>query len=406
VREASDIFFSWLGLLFRGAIFWQILTCISLFLAYRAWSLRHPTASNRWTSILAKLLVAGLLSLSSMGLQTLGSPGGLLEMGVQLILIWTALEALRLVLRRRMVAKDVDRYWQTAIGPLYVVTTFATVTDRLDDVNGVGDAPVLEIFDAFISLNDLLLLLTMPYFLVVLSDLPVSLIGSLLGRWSHLAPNNRKAIEVIMRYVIIGSGLVWLADQIGLNGTAVAAIAGGLSVGLGFGIKEVFSNLISSIWLLFEGSVKPGDVLLHEGDICRVTKLGLRATTLKRQSDNAELVVPSQTFFTTTTTTYTGTDDLRCGFVIVGIDHSHAPEEIIPLLEEIAAAEHGILTHPSPWAGVVNFGEKTIEYSIDFWISDPTKNGLIASSLRSAILQRFRKDGIKMQKPPESSGGD
>jgi potassium efflux system protein len=406
VREASDIVFSWIALLFRAAVLWQVLACMVVLLAYRAWSHRHPTASNRWSSIWAKLLVAGLLSLSSMGLRALGSPGGLVEMSAQLVLIWTSLAALRLVLRRTIPAKEVDRYWQTAVSPLFAIVALLIVTDRMVDFNSLGDAPVLEIFDTSLSVDDLLLLLTMPYFLVVLSDLPASLIGSLLGRWFHLAPSNRKAIEVIMRYSIIASGLVWLADQIGLNGTAVAAIAGGLSVGLGFGIKEVFSNLISSIWLLFEGSVKPGDVLLYEGDVCCVTKLGLRATTLKRQSDNAELVVPNQTFFTTTTTTYTGTDYLRCGQVIVGVDHSHDPKQIVPLLEDIASTENGILSNPAPWAGVVNFGEKTIQYSINFWISDPTKNGLIASALRSAILQRFRKEGIGMQRPPESSAGD
>lgn len=65
-------------------------------------------------------------------------------------------------------------------------------------------------------------------------------------------------------------------------------------MGLGFGVKEVFSNFVRGLWLLFEGSVKPGELLVLLGGICQVKSLGLRAATLMRSSDNAELVVPNQ----------------------------------------------------------------------------------------------------------------
>ena len=103
---------------------------------------------------------------------------------------------------------------------------------------------------------------------------------------------------------LIGVGVLWLANQIGFHG---AAIAGGLSVGLGFGLKEVLSNFVSGLWLLFEGSVRSGEILLLERDPVEVRRLGLRAATLWRDRDNVELVVPNQTFITDTTTD-SGTD--------------------------------------------------------------------------------------------------
>ena len=83
------------------------------------------------------------------------------------------------------------------------------------------------------------------------------------------------------------------------------AVAGGLSVGIGFGIKEIISNFISSIWLLFEGSVRPGEILMINGDPCTVRKLGLRATQLRRGRDGAELLIPNQNFFTQEAESYT-----------------------------------------------------------------------------------------------------
>jgi small-conductance mechanosensitive channel len=245
-------------------------------------------------------------------------------------------------------------------------------------------------------------LLTLPYFVVVLSELPSFLFGSTAARLMGMTPGNRKAFELIIRYLLIGLGLVWMSSFVGLNGNAVAAMAGGLSVGLGFGIKEVFSNFVSGLWLLLEGSVRPGEILIVDGDACEVKNLGLRASTLLRTSDNAELVVPNQTFFTNTTTTFTGeTKALRCGTVAVGADYKHEPDEVIALLVATAKANPRVLSVPPPKAFVANFGESAIDYELEFSMADPLTKGSIAKELRRAIWYAFRDNGIEMPYPQQ-----
>jgi len=149
-------------------------------------------------------------------------------------------------------------------------------------------------------------------------------------------------------------GILWALDHIGFNRTAILTVAGGLSVGLGFGIKEVFSNFVSGIWLLFEGSVRPGEVLFIDGDPCEVRSLGLRAATLWRDRDNAELVIPNQTFFTATTTSFTRTDRMRRCQVQVGVAYRHDPREVVALLEGVAQGVERVLATPGVhhlWVG-------------------------------------------------------
>ncbi|MFM7640824.1 MAG: mechanosensitive ion channel family protein [Cyanobium sp.] len=394
------VLLGWLGLITRAAVLWQLAAILVLLVAYRAWRLRHPAPTTSWSPVFAKLVLAAVLALVGFLLPTLGIPGGLVELFGKLTLVWTALASLRLLLRRYMPAEQVENYWLKAVAPLFALTALAGVVNRFDGLAFLNEVPMLKLFNEPLSLGQLLMLLGLPYFLVVLSDLPVAMIGWLAGRLLGLSEGNRKALELVVRYLLISIGVLWLADQIGLNATAIAAIAGGLSVGLGFGIKEVFSNFVSGLWLLFEGALQPGEVLLFNGDVCKVRKLGLRAATLLRKSDNAELVVPNQTFFTETTTTYTGTEELRCGSIKVRADYKHDPDHVMTLLVDIAKANPLVLADPAPSASIGNLGDSAIEYGLDFWMRDPLKNGKISGELRYQILNRFKQEGIEIPKVP------
>jgi potassium efflux system protein len=390
----------WLGMFSRVSLLLQVAVGVGLLLVYRAWKLRYRPSAASWQPVVAKVVMVVVMALASALLVALGWPGGLLALMAQLVAIWTGLSALRLVLRRWILPAQVEGYWRRAVLPLFVVLALGGAVHRLDGIEAISQAPLLKLFDQPLNFGTLLLLIGLPYFLVVLSELPVFLVGSLAGRLAGLELGNRKAFELIFRYLLVGLGTLWLADRVGLNSTAIAAVAGGLSVGLGFGVKEVFSNFVSGIWLLFEGSVKPGDVLVHQGDVCQVTSLGLRAATLLRTMDNAELVVPNQNFFTATSITYTGSDSLRNGFLVVRADYSHDPEQVIAILVEIAKANSMVLPDPEPSASLMNFGDYAIEYGLSFWMQNPLKNGSICSQLRRAIWQRFQQEGIEIPLAP------
>jgi len=390
----------WLGMFSRLSLLLQVGVAVGLLLLYRGWKLRARPPLGSWKPVLAKLSLVALLALASRLLVALGWPGGLVNLIALLVLIWSALAALRLLLRRWLEPAQVEGYWRRAVLPLFVVLSLVGMVHQLDGLEAISQAPLLKLFDQPLNFGTLLLLVALPYFLIVLSELPVLLVGSLAGRLAGLELGNRKAFELIFRYALIGLGSLWLADRIGLNSTAIAAMAGGLSVGLGFGVKEVFSNFVSGLWLLFEGSVKPGDVLMHQGDVCQVTSLGLRAATLLRTLDNAELVVPNQNFFTATSITYTGSDNLRNGFLLVRADYKHNPDQVIAILVEIAQANSMILADPAPSAALSNFGDYAIEYGLSFWMANPLKNGMISAQLRRAIWHRFHQEGIEMPLAP------
>ncbi|MEB3325027.1 MAG: mechanosensitive ion channel domain-containing protein, partial [Cyanobacteriota bacterium] len=159
------------------------------------------------------------------------------------------------------------------------------------------------------------------------------------------------------------------------------------------------SNFISGLWLLIEGSVRPGDVLIVDGEACQVRGLGPRAATLWRDRDNAELLIPNQTFFTNATTTYTHTDSLRRCQVSVGAAYHQPPAELIALLERTAAAVEGVLPSPAPKAFLLSYGDSALQYGVRFWIASALANISTSSAVQQAIWQAFRDHSIEIPFP-------
>lgn len=389
----------WFGVFTRGSVLIQLVVLAAVMLLYRSslLRLRLPRSSWKRLALLAAPIV--LFQLFAVLLSSYGQPEGLVALAVNLLLIWAGLTALRLLLRRIQPAQEVEGYWHRAVVPFFLVLALVAFVDSIEGFQMVSAIPLLQMFGQTFTVGSLVMLVLFPYFLVVLSDLPVFLAGEALARLAGMEPGNRKAFELLLRYGLIGIGLLWLANQIGLNSTAVAAIAGGLSVGLGFGVKEVFSNFISGIWLLFERSVRPGDILVYEGDPCEVRSLGLRAATLLRDSDNAELLVPNQNFFTATTITYSGSDSLRRSNVIFSAHYRHEPELVVQLILESVARVPRALKTPPPVARICSYAESSIDYMVLYWIDAPMDNGSIAGEVRRAVWHTFHEQGIEFPYP-------
>jgi small-conductance mechanosensitive channel len=261
--------------------------------------------------------------------------------------------------------------------------------------------PLGQLFGVTVTTEQAFQALLVIYLVLVGCGPPAAGVAWLLQRTLGMSEGSRKASELMLRYTVVGLGLVGVAVYLGLNTTAVIAVAGGLSVGLGFGVKEVFSNFVSGLWLLVEGSVRPGEVLMLDGDPCEVRQLGLRATLLWRDRDNAELLIPNQTFFTQAATSFTASDRMRRSQVNVGAAYHHDPAIVIELLEATARGVAGVLPEPPPKAFLVSYGDFAIDYALRFWIANPMENGGICSMVNQAIWHAFKRHQIKIPFPQQ-----
>ncbi len=392
---------AWFALLSRPVVLLQLLP-IGLLMVV---SLVLRRRSSRLARVPRGMAVLPALALLGWMLALAGQRWGLVWLVAQLLLAWLGLRLLETKVLKPLLPLELWRVLVSRIlRPLFLLGVALVGLDALDSLQAVADLPLGVWLGSSIKLGQLFVVSTLLYLVVVGSVLPAAWLSWLAMRGLQLSDSGRRALEVVIRYVLVALGIIWALNALGINQTGVLAVAGGLSVGLGFGIKEVFSNFISGVWLLFEGSVRPGDVLMHEGEACEVRRLGMRAATLWRGNDNAELVVPNQIFFTHTTTTYTRSDRTRRCRLEIQAAALWPPAQIINLLVEIAAAEPQVLDQPPASARLIEFGEEMNRYGLSFSISDPLQASRISAGLLLEIWKRFADQGILAAPvPPQDS---
>jgi small-conductance mechanosensitive channel len=349
-----------------------------------------------YTPLALLVLVAACLLLALLGL-----PYGLsAQLGV-LWLGWYGLNLLKPLLQRWLGMEPARQLDSRLLRPGYLLLAAVVLISTLDSLRDLAVAPLGIVLGVKLNAGRLFNAVLIIYLVLVGSGPPAAGVAWLAQRAVGTSDGSRKALELILRYAVVGMGLAGVGVHLGLNTTALIAVAGGLSVGLGFGIKEVFSNFVSGLWLLFEGSVRPGEVLMLDGDPCEVRRLGLRATLLWRDRDNAELLIPNQAFFTEAATSYTASDRMRRSQVMVGAAYHHDPAEVIALLEATALQVPRVLPEPAPKGLLLSYGDSAINYALRFWIANPMDNVSICSEVNQAIWHAFKREGIEIPFPQQ-----
>jgi small-conductance mechanosensitive channel len=186
-------------------------------------------------------------------------------------------------------------------------------------------------------------------------------------------------------------------STIGINLTTLTVVLGGLSVGIGFGLQELINNFISGFVLLFERTISPGDVVEVDDLIGTVEDIGMRSMQV-RTIDNIQLIVPNDRFTSNVVTNFTRSDKKIRTPIRVVTSYQDDPHQVQQLILE--AAQHPrVLSDPAPGVFLSDFGDRGIQFTLQIWIEEPMRAGIIKSDIRLKIWDLFETNGISIPTP-------
>ncbi len=216
---------------------------------------------------------------------------------------------------------------------------------------------------------------------------------------------------IILRFIhftLIITGVFIALSAVGVSFTSLAIIFGGLSIGIGFGLQNIASNLISGFILIFERPIKIGD-MVEVTDVNvfgRVSSINLRSTVIN-SVDAKEIIVPNSQLVTESVHNLTHDNNLFRIRVAVGVSYSSDVQLVKRALIEAAHEHPEVIKEPGatmenvtpPFVRFVNFGNSSLDFELLAWIPDSFQRFDIASDLHFTIWEKFAEYRIKIPFP-------
>lgn len=218
-------------------------------------------------------------------------------------------------------------------------------------------------------------------------------------RSQYMNPSMRVVLTKTSKFLVYGLAIVFALNVVGIDFTAFAVFSGAVGVGIGFGLQKIFSNFISGFILIFDRSIKPGDVITIGNRFGWVQELNARYVVV-RDRDGVEALIPNENLITTEVTNWSYSDRAVRQRLPVSISYADDPELAMQLMAAAANEHPRVLKSPEPVARLLRFGDNGIELELRVWIQDP-ENGIanVTSDINLAFWKRFKEQEITIPFP-------
>ncbi len=220
----------------------------------------------------------------------------------------------------------------------------------------------------------------------------------LVFRRLSIEAGGRYAVNQLAKYVLFSIGFISVSNELGGSWSQVQWLVAALSVGLGFGLQEIFANMVSGIILLFERPIRVGDTVTIDNVSGKVSRIQMRATTLI-DWDQKELIIPNKTFITSQLVNWTLSDATTRLVIPVGIAYGSDVELAHKVMIDTVKAMPLVLADPEPCVLLVGFGGSSLDFSIRVFVSEMGNRLPVAHDLHVMLEKALREHNIVIPFP-------
>jgi len=195
----------------------------------------------------------------------------------------------------------------------------------------------------------------------------------------------------------IGVLLAFAATGIGMDKFAI--VIGALGVGIGFGLQNIVSNLVSGVILAIEKPMEIGDVVELGTRVGTVKEIGFRSSKIST-FEGSVIIVPNGDFISQQLINWTHSrNNYRRVEIIVGIRYGSNIEQVKKIIDTIIQQNPDIAKYPFPDILVNEFASNSVNIRVLFWTSDYDKWVTLKSKIYQDIYEAFAENGVEIPFP-------
>jgi potassium efflux system protein len=211
----------------------------------------------------------------------------------------------------------------------------------------------------------------------------------------------RNSLAIFTHYTLIAIGITIGLNILGLNWGNISVILGLFSLGVGLGLRDLFNNFFTGIFLLLERPVKVGDWVTVGDYDGQVSHIGARSITVTTD-DRQELLVPNADIFSKNFINWTHRDSVVRALVTIKTNRKDNPQRVRDIILEVLATIEKILSNPKPEVYFKEIDKVLLEFKVEYYVDlnhIGSRSG-VRSQFLFSLWERFASEGIL---PPEVS---
>lgn len=247
-----------------------------------------------------------------------------------------------------------------------------------------------------LSFGDILLAIVIVIVAVVLNhNLPMLIERLFMLRSGVAAKSTSYTIKLITSYVITGLGIIFAAGALGISWDNLQWLVAALSVGLGFGLQEIFANFVSGLIILFERQIRVGDIVTISNLSGTVNKIRIRATTIV-SFDNKEVVIPNRQFITTALTNWSLSNTVTKIEFAIGIAYDADPNKAKDILRGIIRRCRDLNREKKPVVFIKSLDASAVTIMCEVFVNEIGKRKAVYDYLSTETLRLFKDHNIEI----------
>jgi small-conductance mechanosensitive channel len=216
-----------------------------------------------------------------------------------------------------------------------------------------------------------------------------------------------RLISNIGYYIIVIVFFMASVSVLGIDLTSLSLIAGALSIGIGFGLQTVVSNLIAGIIIMFERTIRIGDIIEIDNSVSGiVTDMRIRSTTIKTY-DNIDIIVPNSSFIQNNVINLTLEDRIRRLHIPFGVAYGTEIQDVKKaVLDALDKSDLKFVRDDEdkkPDVRMTLMNASSVDLELIVWVSRGVKLKLKQISVESDFLiliyDALRKNNISIPYP-------
>lgn len=211
-------------------------------------------------------------------------------------------------------------------------------------------------------------------------------------------------VGIIPTFVTLSSLFLWglfvftALIIMNANYNGLLMVMGGLSMGIGFALKDTIENIISGLSLML-GRLRQGDMIECDGYRGRVSSLGYRSTMIETL-DGSIIAFQNSQLFNKNFRNMTRNHKFECSKVEVGISYGTDVERARQIVLETLSSLPFLSKVKKTSVVLDSFGDSSVNLGVWVWVPVMTKASSL-SSVREHIYNAFNEHGISIPFPQQ-----